>query len=128
MFAMDGKTNHYLTPYYYPIVLNNTIVSMLMVYEEDAFRWQLAPYFVNERNILRGGTSAQSPMYLGVNHHNIVGVVEDRHYVFEPDYVGHNEMEDLRLDGAREGVILDAVAYQCDVRRAKVQDWTTIDP
>ena len=114
----------------YPILLDGTIVSCLKVhrFSSGELGAQLAPYFVNEWNALRGLTSAETPMILGVNNANVIAVIGTEYYVLDIDHVYFQQPDPTRIPEFPIGTdsAINAAEPLCTERRANVSDWTTV--
>lgn len=132
-YVLDDSEVHYsiTTVTYFPIIYNGTIISMMMVYEtsdKGGFAIQLAPYFVNEINILAKMTSENTPLYIGLNQGNIIGIIENTVYLLQPDYGTWREIntEIINLNKLTNVKVVSAKDVLTDERTADVSDWNVI--
>ena len=81
---------------YYPVILNGVIVGGFEVYEileEQYISFQASPLLVNELNAMMDLTSEETPLILGYNNGNTIGIIGDTYYVLDIDHVYHREVE-----------------------------------
>ena len=129
VFRLDNQNYDLVELYYFPILLNGTIVSMLMVIRDDNdLRIQVNPNFVNQLNYLASKTSNEIPLYLGVNHYNLIAVVGDEVFVLVPDYDTHAEIKvsEINIEKLTGTVVTSTKEIITSERTANVDDWNTV--
>lgn len=125
-FDGDRNKEHTATILHYPIILNDTIVSMMMIYQsEDEFDMQMSPLFANEFNMLRALTDADNPLYLGISNNNKLGIVKNDYYILDINHVEYKEpkLSNVSLEGLTGIKVVDVMEKLSDERTAQVDDW-----
>ncbi len=94
MFALGDETqiNRII---YYPVILNGVIVDGYQVCEQlenQELTIQASPHLVNELNAMIDLTSEETPLILGFNNNNTIGIVGDTYYVLDIDHMEHKEV------------------------------------
>lgn len=129
MFELDNEKqiNRII---YYPVVMNGVIVSGYQVYEQldiHEMGSQAAPFFVNELNNIMELTSENSPLILGFNNDNVIGIVGNTCYVLDSDRMEHKEITLTEIPNISSDIYIDAMEIFCAERTALVEDWVMYD-
>lgn len=128
VFNLDGQENGNKMVFY-PVILNGTIVSVLVVYLETdtmTLGWQLDPNNVNLLNDLRAHTSPDVPARIGYNRNNLIAVCGSDYYLIQGDFMMNEEVDISLIPPAdmNKYVVADAMELFCGTRTADVSDWT----
>lgn len=110
---------------YYPVVLNGVIVSVYQVYEDlnsQELHFQAAPHFVNELNELMSMTGKDTPLILGYNNNNLIGIIGDTYYVLDIDHVDHKQVDVDKIPTIEidKHTVVDAMEILCAERTTNV--------
>lgn len=128
---LDGGTRE-SGAVYYPIILNGVIVSVYEVYENidgQELHMQAAPYFVNELNALMGMTSTDTPLILGYNNDNLIGIIGDTYYILDIDHMDHKQVDADKIPVIENGsyTVVNVIESLCAERIANVDDWHVLE-
>lgn len=121
---LDGGPRLFRTVYY-PVVLNGVIVSVYQVYEDlnsQELHFQAAPYFVNGLNELMSMTGKDTPLILGYNNNNLIGIIGDNYYVLDIDHVDHKQVDVDKIPTIEidKHTVVDAMEILCAERTTNV--------
>ena len=127
MFALDDETpiNRII---YYPVILNGVIVDGYQVceLENQEITMQGSPYLVNELNVMIDLTSEETPLILGFNNNNTIGIIGDTYYVLDIDHMYHKEVAVNTIPAIEFSTCVNAMEVLCAERIANVDDWVII--
>lgn len=128
MFVLDDaiQTNRIV---YYPIILNGVIVDGYQVCEQlenQEITIQGSPHLVNQLNAMMELTSEETPLILGFNHDNTIGIIGDTYYVLDIDHMYHKEVAADKIPAIEWNACVNAMEVLCAQRTANVSDWTII--
>ena len=127
MFALDDETpiNRII---YYPVILNGVIVDGYQVceLENQEITMQGSPYLVNELNVMIDLTSEETPLILGFNNNNTIGIIGDTYYVLDIDHMYHKEVAVNKIPAIEFSTCVNAMEVLCAERIANVDDWVII--
>lgn len=128
---LDGGTREF-GAVYYPIILNGVIVSVYEVYENidsQELHMQAAPYFVNELNALMSMTSTDTPLILGYNNDNLIGIIGDTYYILDADHMDHKQVDADKIPAIENGsyTVVNVIESLCAERTANVGDWHVLE-
>lgn len=129
MFAPGGETqiNRII---YYPVILNGVIVDGYQVCEQlgnQEISMQASPHIVNKLNVLMDLASEETPLILGFNNDNTIGIIGDTYYVLDIDHMYHKEVAADKIPAIEPDTCVNAMEVLCAERTANVDDWVTID-
>lgn len=127
LFVLDDETPEY-RGIYYPVILNGVIVGGYEVYElleGHELHMQAAPYFVNELNAMMDLTSADTPLILGYNNNNTIGIIGDTYYILDIDYMEHKSVDVNKIPvmEMNDYIVVNVKEAFCVDRIANVDDW-----
>lgn len=113
---------------YYPVILNGVIVGGYEVYEVlegHELHMQAAPYFVNELNAMMDLTSADTPLILGYNNNNTIGIIGDTYYILDIDHMEHKSVDADKIPvmEINDYIVVNVKEAFCVERTANVDDW-----
>ena len=127
MFTLDDETpiNRII---YYPVILNGVIVDGYQVceLENQEITMQGSPYLVNELNVMIDLTSEETPLILGFNNNNTIGIIGDTYYVLDIDHMYHKEVAVNKIPVIEFSACVNAMEVLCAERIANVDDWVII--
>ena len=128
MFALDDATqiNRII---YYPVILNGIIVGGYQVceqLEDQEIHMQASPLLVNELNAIIDLTSEDTPLILGFNNDNTIGIIGDTYYVLDIDHMYHQEVVADKIPTIEFNTCVNAMEVLCAKRTANVDDWVII--
>lgn len=128
---LDGGTRKYRAVYY-PIILNGVIVSIYEVFEDidnQELHFQAAPHFVNELNVLMSMTSADTPLTLGYNNDNLIGIIGDTYYILDIDHMYHKQVDVDEIPAIENDryTVVNVMESLCVERIADVEDWHVLE-
>ena len=117
---------------YYPIILKGVIVSIYEVFEDidsQELHFQAAPYFVNELNVLMSMTSADTPLILGYNNDNLIGIIGDTYYLLDVDHMYHKQVDVDEIPAIENDryTVVNVMESLCTERTADVEDWHVLE-
>ncbi len=129
MFALgDGTQINRII--YYPVILNGVIVDGYQVCEKlenQELTIQASPHLVNELNAMIDLTSEETPLILGFNNNNTIGIVGDTYYVLDIDHMEHKEVATDKIPAIEFDTCVNAMEVLCAERTANVDDWIMYD-
>lgn len=124
---LDGGMREFRAVYY-PVILNGVIVSVCEVFEDidsQELHFQSTPHFVNELNVLMSMTSADTPLILGYNNDNMIGIIGDVYYILDTDHMYHKQVdvEEIPAIVNDSHTVVNVMESLCAERTANVDDW-----
>lgn len=131
LFQLDNNTqiNRIIL---YPVILNGVIVSEYEVYElldSHEIHMQGGPIIVDELNALMALTSENTPLLLGYNNGNLIGIIGNSYYVLDIDHMDKRELvvEEIPPIEIENYNIINAMKALCTERTAQIDDWIMFD-
>ena len=115
---------------YYPVILNGVIVGGYRVIEQldsQQFTMQASPFLADELNIIMELTSKDTPLMLGYNNDNLIGIIGDTYYVLDIDHMDHKEIAVDKIPVIESDTCINVMEVLCAERTANVDDWTMFD-
>lgn len=115
---------------YYPVILNGVIVSGYQVYEQldnHQFHMQASPFLADELNAIMDLTSKDTPLMLGYNNNNLIGIIGDTYYVLDIDHMNRKEVAVDKIPFIEFDTCVNAMEVLCTERTANIDDWTMFD-
>lgn len=131
LFSLDGQENGNKTAFY-PVILNGTIVSVLVVYLDAntmILGWQMDPNKASRLNVLKAYTSPDAPVRIGYNRNNLIAVTGGDYDLLQSDFMLNEEVDvslipPVNMDNYS---VVDVMESLCSTRTADVSDWTITD-
>ncbi|MBD5503914.1 MAG: hypothetical protein HDR09_09280 [Lachnospiraceae bacterium] len=123
MFALDDATqiNRII---YYPVILNGVIVGGYQVCEQlenQEISVQASPLLANELNLMMDLTSEETPLILGYNNNNTIGIIGDTCYVLDIDHVFHKNVSLDKISVIEYSNSVNAMEVLCTERTANME-------
>ena len=90
---------------------------------------QGGPIIVNELNALMALTSENTPLLLGYNNGNLIGIIGNSYYVLDIDHMDKREIvvEEIPPIEIDNYNIINAMKALCTERIAQIDDWIMYD-
>lgn len=129
IFVLDDTEQIYRI-IYYPVVLNGVIIGGYQVYEQldnQQFAMQASPFLANELNAMMDLTSKDTPLILGYNNDNLIGIIGETYYILDIDYMEHKEVAVDKIPVIEFDACMNAMEVLCAERTANIDDWIMID-
>ena len=129
LFALDdiAPVNRTI---YYPVILNGVIVGGYQVIEQldcKQFTMQASPFLADELNVIMELTSKDTPLMLGYNNDNMIGIIGDTYYVLDIDHMEHKEVAVDKIPVIEFNTCINVMEVLCAERTANVDDWIMFD-
>ena len=115
---------------YYPVILNGVIVYGYQVCEQlenQELTIQGSPHLVNELNAIIDLTSEETPLVLGFNNNNTIGIVGDTYYILDIDHMEHKDVTTDKIPAIEYNTCVNAMDVLCSERTANIDDWIMYD-
>ena len=88
---------------------------------------QASPFLADELNVIMELTSKDTPLMLGYNNDNLIGIIGDTYYVLDIDHMDHKEVAVDKIPVIESGTCINVMEVLCAERTANVDDWTMFD-
>lgn len=123
MFALDdaAQNNRII---YYPVILNGVIVGGYQVYEQlenQKISMQASPLLANELNLMMDLTSEETPLILGCNNNNTIGIIGDTCYILDIDHMFHEDVSLDKIPAIEFSTYVNAMEVLCTERTANIE-------
>lgn len=129
LFILDD-----IAPYfriiYYPVILNGVVVGGYKVIEQldsKQFTMQVSPFLADELNVIMELTSKDTPLMLGYNNDNMIGIIGDTYYVLDIDHMEHKEVAVDKIPVIEFDTCINVMEVLCAERTANVDEWIMFD-
>ena len=130
LFQLDNNTqiNRIVL---YPVILNGVIVSGYEVYEQldsHSMGMQSGP-FTDKINALMTMTSEDTPLLMGYNNGNLIGIIGNSCYVLDIDHMDKREiaLKEIPPIESEDCTLINAMEPFCTERVAQIDDWIMFD-
>ena len=114
---------------YYPVILNGVVVGGYQVFElldDHQIYMQASPFLADELNAIMDLTSKDTPLMLGYNNNNLIGIIGDTYYVLDIDHMNRKEVAMDKIPSIEFDTCINAMEVLCTERTANIDDWTII--
>lgn len=123
MFTLDDATqiNRII---YYPVILNGVIVGGYQVCEQlenQEISMQASPLLANELNLMMDLTSEETPLILGYNNDNTIGIIGDTCYILDIDHMFHKNVSLDKIPVIDFSTCVNAMKVLCTERTANIE-------
>lgn len=128
MFVLEDATqiNRII---YYPVILNGVIVAGYQVCENLENQEIItvgSPHLVNGLNVMMDLTSEETPLILGFNNNNTIGIIGNTYYILDIDHMDYKEVATDKIPAIEFNTCVNAMEVLCTERTANVDDWVFI--
>lgn len=115
---------------YYPVILNGVIVGGYQVIEQldsQQFTMTASPFLADELNVIMELTNKDTPLMLGYNNDNMIGIIGETYYVLDIDHMEHKDVVVNKIPVIEFDTCINVMEALCAERTANVDDWTMFD-